>query len=183
MEEWGKAFLDRDYESLAVIEKFGVVPGKKALHKILYFTSLQTGDFVYRWNNYGPYSDEVQQFFDDAYIDNITDVREEQLNNGATQYNISLAERGNKNLQLLKQDNSINHEKINNAIDFSHKLLHDKTPRQMELLASVHYITSYDKNLDSDKIWEMINTLKPDSNFSLNEVEESLLELHNFKLA
>ena len=179
----GARFLDRNYTLLNAIEKFGTIPGKKALHKILYFTNLQTGDFIYRWNNYGPYSDEVQQFFDDAYLDNITNVQEEILNNDATQYNTSLTQLGNQTLQSLKEDDSINHEKINNAIDFSYNLLQNKSPRQMELLASTHYIVSYDKDLDSRQIWEIINTQKPESNFTLDEIEESLKELHDVNLA
>ncbi|MCH7561708.1 MAG: hypothetical protein IIC67_10165 [Thaumarchaeota archaeon] len=50
-------------------------------------------------------------------------------------------------------------------------------------MASVHYITNYDCELDSERIWGIINTLKPKSNFSLYEVEEALDILHTVKLA
>jgi len=174
--------MNREYTLLSTIGRFRTVPGKKALHKILYFTNLKTGDFIYRWNNYGPYSDEVQQFFEDSYLDNIITVNPEPLTDVATQYNTSLAQRGETLLGTLQQDDSINHERINEGIEFAYNLLHEKTPRQMELLASAHYITKYYQNLDSREIWEMIDNLKPDSNFKLEEIEESLTTLHDYDL-
>jgi len=175
--------MNREYALLSVIDRFGTVPGKKALHKILYFTNLETDDFIYRWNNYGPYSDEVQQFFDDSYLDNIISVQEEQINNFAIQYNTSLEERGRRMLEELSNDPQVNRQRIDPAIDSAYNLLHDKTPRQMELLATAHYITSYDRELDDDEIWEIVNKLKPESHFSLQEVEDALTTLHQSNLA
>jgi len=175
--------MNREYALLSVIDRFGTVPGKKALHKILYFTNLETDDFIYRWNNYGPYSDEVQQFFDDSYLDNIISVQEEQINNFAIQYNTSLEERGRRMLEELSNDPQGNRQRIDPAIDSAYNLLHDKTPRQMELLATAHYITSYDRELDDDEIWEIVNKLKPESHFSLQEVEDALTTLHQSNLA
>jgi len=175
--------MNREYSLLSVIDKFKVIPGKKALHKILYFTNLQTDDFIYRWNSYGPYSDEVQQFFEDSYQDNIISIQEEQINNVAIQYNTSLEKRGKKILEVLRENPRVNRQKIDNAIDFVYGLLNERTPRQMELLASVHYINSYNNELDDDDIWKIIDNLKPESNFELEEVVESLAVLHKFKLA
>ena len=175
--------MNREYALLSTIDRFRTVPGKKALHKILYFTNLQTDDFIYRWNNYGPYSDEVQQFFDDSYLDNTISIKEEQLNNYAIQYNTSLEERGRRTLEALRENPLVNRQEIDNAIDFAYELLHDKTPRQMELLASTHYIASYYNELDSDEIWRIIDNLKPGSHFTLQEIEDSLATLHQFNLA
>jgi len=169
--------MNRDYTLLSVIDKFGTVPGKKALHKIIYFTNLQTDDFVYRWNNYGPYSEEVQQFYEDASLDNIIQVKEEALGGFATQYNMSLDQRGKKMLEELSKNKNTDFEEITPAIDFAYNLLHKMTPRQMELLASVHYITTYDPNLDDDEILKIIDKLKPASNFSLQEVADALAVL------
>ena len=175
--------MNKEYSLLKAINKFDIVPGKKALHKILYFTNLQTHDFTYRQNNFGPYSEDIQQFYVDASSDNTILVREEALNEVAIQYNISLDQRGKTQLETLTSDETINHKVIDSAIDFAYDLLNDKNPRQMELLASVHYITNYDCELDSERIWGIINTLKPKSNFSLDEVEEALDILHTVKLA
>jgi len=173
--------MNNDYTLLEIINKFGTVPGKKALHKITYFTNLQTNDFLYRWNNYGPYSEEVQQFFDDSYLNDIIAVDPKPLKNTAIQYNTSLTKEGNVLLQQMKSENKTV-KRIDSAIDFSYTLLHDKSPREMELLASVHYIADYDCTYDTERIWEIINKLKPESNFSKEEVEESLNILKKFKL-
>ena len=104
--------MNREFTLLSVIDRFGTVPGKKALHKIIYFTNLQTEDFLYRWNNYGPYSEEVQQFYEDASLDNIIKVREASLGGSATQYNMSLDQSGKKMLEELANNKNINHDRI-----------------------------------------------------------------------
>lgn len=175
--------MNREYTLLSVINKFGIVPGKKALHKITYFTNLQTDDFLYRWNNYGPYSDEVQQFFDDAYLDDIIAVDEISLNNIAKQYNTTLTEHGSVRLNHLKDSSNEEYKRINSSIDFTYNLLHNKTPRQMEILASVHYIINYDCTFNPEKILEIINQLKPQSHFTIEEVTEALTILHGVQLA
>ncbi len=171
--------MNREFTMLSVIERFGTVPGKKALHKIIYFTNLQTEDFLYRWNNYGPYSEEVQQFYEDSSLDNIIKVREETLGGSATQYNMALDQSGRNRLGELTNNDNIDRERILSAVNSSYELLHEMTPRQMELLASVHYVTTFDPKLDSRRIWEIIDKLKPESNFSLEEVEGSLTVLCN----
>ncbi|PBO85844.1 MAG: hypothetical protein COA77_01390 [Thaumarchaeota archaeon] len=175
--------MNQEYTLLSVIDKFGTVPGKKALHKITYFTNLQTDDFIYRWNNYGPYSEEVQQFFDDAYLNDNIAVDEIQLNNVARQYNTSLTEQGTTRLEYFRNINNENYERINSSIDFAYNLLNEKNPRQMEILASVHYIINYDCTFDSERILEIINQLKPQSHFTLEEVTEALTILHGVQLA
>jgi len=179
LKDWGFIEMNREFTLLSVIDKFGTVKGKKALHKIIYFTNLQTEDFLYRWNNYGPYSEEVQQFYEDASIDNIIKVREESLGGSATQYNMSLDQSGKKMLEELANNKNINHDRILSAINSSYELLNGMSPREMELLASVHYVTTYDPNQDSRRIWEIIDKLKPESNFSLEEVEGFLTILCN----
>jgi len=175
--------MNQEYALLSSVQRFGTIRGKKAWHKILYFENLIANDFIFRWNSYGPYSDDVQQFFDDAYMDEIIDVQKEQVGYGGIQYNISLNQKGNQVLQSLENDNSIDHERINQALEFSHKILNDKTPREMELLTSVHYIISDNEELDSEEIFEIIANSKPDSNFTLDEVEWALEVLHEFNLA
>ncbi len=71
---------------------------------------------------------------------------------------------------------------LNSSIDFTYELLHEKNPRQMEILASVHYIITYDCTLDPEKIQQIIYQLKPQSNFTLEEVNEALTILHKVNL-
>src|SRR5437867_13313612 len=118
--------MNREYALLSSVQRFGIIPGKKAWHKILYFANLSSNDFIFRWNNYGPYSDDVQQFFDDAQMDGIIDVQKEQVGYGGIQYNISLNQKSNQVLQSLENDNSIAHERINQALEFSNNIISGK---------------------------------------------------------
>jgi len=174
--------MKKDYVLLSSIKKFGVVPGKKALHKINYFINLKTDLFIYEWSNWGPFSQEVRQFYDDAYLENIISVNEGILGNSSIQYNIQLDQKGFNTLKNLENDLNLNKETIDNAINFSYELLKDMTPRQMEILASVHYINSYDNSLNADRIWKIINRLKPTANFSLDDVKVALEKLKEKKL-
>ena len=174
--------MNKDYALLLSIKKFDVVPGKKALHKINYFANLKTDLFMYEWRNWGPFSQEVQQFFDDAYLDNVILVEEEVLGNSSIQYNIKLDQKGYKILENLEHNQNLNKKMIDNAIDFSYELLKNKTPRQMEILASVHYIFSYDNSLNVERIWKIIDRLKPNANFTQEDVQRALNELKEKKL-
>lgn len=170
--------MNRDYALLSSIRKFNVVPGKKALHKINYFANLKTDIFMYEWRNWGPFSQEIQQFYDDAYLENIISVNEETLGNSGTQYNIELDEKGSQILKNLEQKQELPKDRIDKAVDFAYALLNGKTPRQMEILASVHYVYSYDKSLTAERIWKIIDRLKPAAHFSQSDIQNALDELH-----
>lgn len=174
--------MNKDYALLSSIRKFGVMPGKKAFHKINYFANLKTDLFIYEWRNWGPFSQEIQQFFDDAYLENIISVKEETLANSSTQYNILLDQKGVQILENLSQQQELNKNEIDDATDFSYELLNGKTPRQMEILASVHYIYSYDNSLNTEKIWKIIDKLKPAANFTQEDVQSALSELKGKKI-
>ena len=174
--------MNKDYALFSSIRKFDLVPGKKALQKINYLINLKTDLFMYEWRNWGPFSQEVQQFYDDAYLENLISVKEEILGNAIIQYNIKLEQKGFKTLENLEQNQNLNKEKIDNAINFSYELLNGKTPRQMEILTSVHYIFSYDNSLTTERIWKIINRLKPTANFKHEDVQNALNELRERNL-
>ena len=174
--------MNKDYALLSSIRTFNVVPGKKAFHKINYFANLKTDLFMYEWRNWGPFSQEIQQFFDDAYLENIISVREKTLANSVTQYNIQLDQKGSQILENLEKEEELNKEEIDSAINFSYEFLNGKTPRQMEILASVHYIFLYDNSLNVERIWKIIDRLKPDANFTQEDVQRALNELKEKKL-
>lgn len=174
--------MNKDYALLSSIRTFSVVPGKKAFHKINYFTNLKTDLFMYEWRNWGPFSQEIQQFFDDAYLENIISVQEETLANSGTQYNIQLDQKGFQILENLEKDENLNKEEIDDANNFSYEFLNGKTPRQMEILASVHYIFSYDNSFNAERIWKIIDRLKPTANFTQEDVQSALGKLRERKL-
>ena len=174
--------MNKDYALLAAIKKFGTIHGKKAFHKINYFANLKTDLFMYEWRNWGPFSSEIQQFYEDACLENTILVSPKTLANSATQYNICLDQNGEKTLESLSNDKKVDRNAIDDAIDFAHELLNGKTPRQMEILASVHYVHSYDDSMVPEKIWKIINRLKPAANFTQTDVEWALSELKKRKM-
>ena len=167
---------------LATIKKFGTIPGKKAFQKINYFVNLKTDLFMYEWRNWGPFSPEIQQFYEYACLENTISVSPQILRNSATQYNISLDQTGEETLKSISRDKKVDRNTIDDAIDFSYELLNGETPRTMEILASVHYVHSYDDSFTPKKIWEIINNLKPAANFTLSDVEWALSKLKEGKI-
>lgn len=166
------------FATLYAISRFGTVPGKKALQKVLYFSNLKSNVFNFQWNTYGPYSEELQYLYDDAYLENVISVNKTPLQfTMGTQYDTTLSDKGKTYLKSLSKEPN-----IKKAVDFAYCLLKDKTPREMELLASVHYIASYEDTTNSTKIWEIINELKPKAHFTKENVKEAVSELKAMKL-
>lgn len=164
---------------LHVVKKFRIVQGKKALHKILYFLDLDLHKFSYRWDNYGPYSQEVKYLFEDAVDDGFLDIDPIPLKNkNAKQYNMSISEKGID----FTNKNTLN-SSLKGKIDNVYNILKDKTPRQMELLASVHYIIKDNGcKTEPEFILDVIRSLKPESGFTLKDIKKSILQLKDFQL-
>lgn len=167
---WSK----KDYVVLKAIETFGSVNGRKALHKILYFANLKTRTFKYQWYTYGPYSPELAYKIADHVCDRSIDVKEDKSGD-MIRYNMSLSESGSK---LLANDS---HEVVDYALDQTHELLRGMSPRQMELLASIHFIISC--NYERSKAGQILRNLKPMANFTDGEVEQIMPLLENRSLA
>ena len=163
---WNK----KEYAVLKAVQTFGTVQGRKALHKILYFADLQTRMFKYQWYTYGPYSPELAYKIADHVCDKSLNVAEDD-SGGMTRYDMSLSASGAK---LLEMDS---HHDVDSALARTHALLRDMSPRQMELLASVHYIgiCGYERR----EAGQILHDLKPASDFADNEVEWAIKLLEN----
>lgn len=174
--------MRQDYALLSSIKKFGAMPGKKALHKVHYFANQKTDLFTYTWRNWGPFAPEIQQFYDDAYMDNVISVHEQSVQNSGILYNIQLGEKGSKLLEDLEQNPELDRDDIDDAVDSAVDLLGGKTPRMMEVMASAHYIFSYYGSCDAEKIWKTISELKPEAQFTRDDVQGALDELRKKRL-
>lgn len=154
---WSK----KDYAVLKSVQTFGSVKGRKALHKILYFTNLKTNMFKYQWYTYGPYSPELAYKIADHVCDKSLDVQEHGSGD-MTRYDMSLSAGGSKLLARAS------HPDIDSALDRVHALLHGMSPRQMELLASVHFIVM--SGHEQSKAGQVLKSLKPASDFKDDEI-------------
>ncbi len=104
------------------------------------------------------------------------------LKNSAIQYNIKLDKKGSQILEELEQKQDSDKDDIDDAIYFAYNLLNGKTPREMEIISSVHYIHSYYNSITAERIWETINMLKPTANFKQVDVEYALKKLRAKKI-
>lgn len=164
----------KDYAVLKAVQTFGSVKDRKALHKILYFANLKTRTFMYQWYTYGPYSPELAYKIADHVHDKSLDVTESD-SGGKTVHGMNLSARGRKLLA------NASFKEMDSALDRAHALLHGMSPRQMDLLASLHFIISSD--YEESEAGQILHGLKPAPNFTDAEVEKTLPFLKNSALA
>ena len=149
------------------------VMGKKALQKSLYLFNLEHNRFHFRWGDYGPISGEVQQIAYDlisrgnVIVHNIETGRPEAII---------------KNMQFSQENNPDFPENLPEDIDSSLnrivRFAAGRNPRDLELLASVHYWAARQQSLldeyTVDYVFEKLNDLKPDANFNRSDVETAV---------
>lgn len=155
----------KDYAVLKAVEVFGTVRGRKALHKILYFANLKTHTFKYQWYRYGPYSPDLVYKIADHVSDGSLDVKKGGRG-GKTRYDMSLSSVGRRMLKYGSYD------EVGSAIGWVRRLLGDMSPREMELMASVHYLVW--RGHARGEVHGVIHESKPESGFTEAEVEKAL---------
>ncbi len=147
--------------------------GKKALQKSLYFVNIQHNIFSYRWADYGPFSGEVQQIVRDLEAANkiqITDVST-----------------GKPDVYLKRiKYNSASHDEniqLDEYIDETLRFVANRTSRDLELWASVHYWAR--KHTDNDDlttyVYDMLEMLKPDAGFTKDNIDDAIKTLKENK--
>jgi uncharacterized protein YwgA len=159
---------------LYAISKFAEVRGKKALQKIVYFVNINSKCFAFRWHSFGPYSEELKYELDTAIVERMVRIEEIPMGEGV-QYNMQLTTGGRRTLRAIRIG-----KETKDAVDIAFRILNHKSPREMELLASVHYIINENKGRpDEESIWNLISELKPEANFTLEDVKRVTIQLRN----
>lgn len=167
-------------EMLFAIKKFGSVRGKEVLQNIIYFASIKSNSYSFQWNKYGPYSEELKHTFDYAIFEGTVEYypMEAPVTNGQ-KFNIRLTSLGE---ELL--GSSVLSNQIRESIDFAYQILKNKTPIQMELLASVHYIGKHnDGKTNVLSVLSILKKLKPTVIFGQQDINSIIDELRELKLA
>jgi uncharacterized protein YwgA len=167
-------------EMLYTIKKFGSVSGNEALQKIMYFVSIKSNTYSFQWNKYGPYSEELKHAFDCAIIEGIVEYYpiNASVTNGQ-KFNIRLTSHGE---ELLNSSVLNNHTR--KSIDFAYQILKNKSPIQMELLASIHYIGKYNGGKTNVLfVLDILRKLKPNVMFKQEDINSVIEELKEHKLA
>ena len=159
--------------------------GKKALQKSLYFFNLKHGIFNFRWGDYGPISGEIQQIAKDLISSgNVTVTDIDTMKQGAVIQNMKFSEKDNKD--FLETEFPLN---VDQDLDKIIHFIAGRTPRDLELLASVHFWAqrqySMFEEYTTEYVLEKLTELKPDAGFTRSDVENAMdtLKSHGYLIA
>ena len=155
--------------------------GKKALHKSLYFFNESFNLFDYKWRDYGPFSEEIQQMvFDYMCTKRINTEQIPTKKPGIFITKMTFNHVRNPDFADIEFPDEIN-VKMDEIIGF----IDGRSPRDLELLASVHY-WAIRQHATSGKytvqyIHDALDKLKSDAGFTLNNVKYAIDELKSHK--
>lgn len=157
------------------------IMGKKALQKALYFFNLDHGVFNFKWGDYGPLSAEIQQIAVDLEANRNIIIQEiETKKEGAVIKNMKFSPENNPYFSDIKFPDKIDLT-LNDVIYF----IKGRSPRELELLASVHYWAKKQEFvLDEytvEYIFDKLTELKPDAGFKKQDVERAIQILESSK--
>ena len=153
------------------------IMGKKALQKSIYFFHLKNRIFRFRWGDYGPISGEIQQIAYDLISNGNVKVKEiDTANNRAVIQNLLFSEENNPGFSDVKIPSGIDSD-----LNYIIKFVAGKSPRELELLASVHYWADKQMTMSdeytADYVHEKLTELKPDAGFKKTDVESAIQSL------
>lgn len=162
--------------------EFPGIVGKKALQKSMYFFNESFNLFTFKWKDYGPMSGELQQIVSD-FINNdkviVKDVPTKKA--GIYTRNMTFNYDHNKFFSDIKFSVQVN-DKMDQIVQF----ISGKKPRELELLASVHYwekrqLAMLDE-YTTEYIFNKLTELKPDAGFTSKDVESAIstLKFHEY---
>ena len=150
------------------------IMGKKALQKCMYFFNEKFDLFSFKWQGFGPHSGEIQQMVQDfVYDKNITIKEIPTRKEGIFIQNMTFNENHISYFDDVKFSKEIDQE-LNQIIKFAN----GKKPRELELLASIHYWAKKQLNkLDKytlEYIHDKLRELKPDAGFTEKDIKASI---------
>ena len=155
--------------------------GKKALHKSLYFFNESFNLFDYKWRDYGPFSEEIQQMaFDFMSTKRINTVQIPTKKSGIFITKMTFNHERNPDFADIEFTGEIN-AKMDEIVGF----IDGRTPRDLELLASVHYWAIRQHAISGkytvQYIHDALVKLKPDAGFTPDNVKYAIDELKSHK--
>ncbi len=155
------------------------IKGKKAFQKSLYFLNQHHNIFKFGWGDYGPLCAEIQQIAEDLKANGKIIVKEiTTRKEGAIILNMTFSQENNTHFSEIEFPSDL--EKLIAKVT---KFLSSYEPRDLELLASVHYWAKKEQFF-TDKytveyIYKKLFELKPDAVFTEKDVKEALTTLES----
>ena len=139
------------------------VIGKKTLQKSLYFAGPDNGLFRFRWEDYGPYSGEAMQIACDLVATGRIAITKTKVGSSGIPKKGMTYVSGPPDFEVPRL--------IEAAIGKAMKFAAGRSPRDLELLASVHFWARRVGREDAVKYsCQMLDGLKPYSVFTSEEV-------------
>lgn len=158
------------------------IMGKKAFQKSLYFLNQHQGIFKFKWGDYGPLSGEIQQIAEDLKANGKIIVKEiPTKKQGAVIQNMTFSQEGNTDFSEIEFSSG-----LEESITKVTKFLSGYKPRDLELLASVHYWAKKEQfftdKYTPEYIYGKLLELKPDAGFDLKDIKKAIdtLEFHEY---
>ena len=157
-------------------EETGIM-GKKALQKALYFLNQDHNIFKFKWGDFGPFSGEIQQIVEDLSANGnilIKDILTKKQD--AIIKNMKFSVDNNPNFSNIEFPPD-----VVASVDKVTKFISGYKPRDLELLASVHYWAKkelfFTDKYTPEYVYEKLLELKPDAGFTKNDVEKAIATL------
>ncbi len=154
---------------------------KKSLHKSLYLLNHHIRVFSFTWGDHGPFSYDIHYVLIDL-------IHRKYIKETRVQNSVGTSH----NLEYVKKDYSYFEIKLKlppNLVSSLDKIVEftlHKSPRELELLASVHYL-AIDQKFESneytvDYIFNQLSILKPYTSFTMSDVQKAIeiLEEHKY---
>lgn len=153
------------------------IMGKKAFQKSLYFLNQHHNIFKFGWGDYGPFCTEIQQIAEDLKANGKIIVKEiPTKKEGAIIQNMTFSQENNTDFSETEFPSDL--EKLITNVT---KFLSGYKPRDLELLASVHYWAKKEQfftdKYTAEYIYEKLLELKPDAGFTEKDVDKALTTL------
>ena len=154
---------------LSSFQRFGTIPGKKALQKQVYFLKESGLDinFEFQWDRFGPYSPELATYIEDLVAEGLMESEERKVlmtfpEDRGVQYYFRLRNRAN---DLLSSEVLTAGEKA--KIDRVIKLIQEIGPLNLELYATVHYVVKFfstksERARMPEGLFDLVSDYKPD---------------------
>ena len=149
---------EKYYTVLKALEAFGPVRDRQMLDKIVYFADLKKRMFAYMWAPYGICSFDLLLWMDEhaRYLFNEGDQTE------GTEHDLTLSAHGS---DLLDGEC---YEEIDSAVKWTRDLMDGMSFRQMNLLASVHFIAQPGQT--PNQVHETILGIAQAADFTVDDV-------------
>ncbi len=151
--------------------------GKTKIQKIAYFLQESIGvplKLRFRMHYYGPYSEELDSVLSLAQSLGYIDIRPDLKGFG---YHVTPVE---NSLRFRPQEYDISKEPLIDEIDGVISILAGLETVQLELYATIHFISGPESKLTKGQTLETVKRLKP--KFSLSQIEQAYQTLKNANL-